>query len=328
MRALVLGATGHIGAHVVRALLAEGHQVCAAYRNDRFLSVLEGLPVEPVRVDLDSLDGLEPALNGCEWVFHAAGYYPSLTDREDQAVERGIAIIHRVLERIRRAKPARVVFTSSAATIRHVAGRPANEQDAEVWPPSSPRTLYATVKIAMEQEAVRAWQEGLPLIIVNPTLCIGEYDAHAFSGRAVLTFAKRHVPFYIDYRLNAVYTGDVGVGHVKAARQGRLGERYLLACRNLSLKELADLAAGAAGVRPPRWRLPYAAAATASFATEVIGWITRTKPFVPREAVQSVRVGHVLDGTKAVRELGMPQTPIEEAVHRAVDWFKQNGYLG
>ncbi len=327
MKGLVLGATGHIGAHVVRSLVAEGHSVRAVYRNERYLSVLDGLAVERVRVDLETLEGLEAALDGCEWVFHAAGYYPTLFDRHDSALEQGIRITRRLLEKIRRAKPARVVFTSSAATIRRVTERSATEEDAESWPLHTPRTLYAAVKIAMEQEAIRAWQEGLPLVIVNPTLCIGEYDAHAFSGQAVLTYAKRHVPFYIDYQLSAVYTGDVGVGHLRAAQRGRLGERYLLASRNLSLKELADLAAHAAGTRPPRWRLPYAAAAGASFATEVIGWITRTKPLLPREAVRTVRTGHLLDGSKAVRELGLPQTPIEEAVRRAVIWFKQNGYL-
>ena len=326
-RALVLGATGHIGAHVVRALLAEGHQVRAAYRNERYLYLLEGLPIERVPVDLESLSGIEAALDGCDWVFHAAGYYPTLFDRPDQAVEQGIGVTRRLLQKIRQAKPSRVVFTSSAATIRRVAGRPVTEQDVEPWPLQSPRTRYSAVKIAMEQEALRVWQEGLPVVIVNPTLCIGEYDAHVFSGQAVLTYAKRHVPFYVDYQLNAVYTGDVGVGHVRAAQKGRLGERYLLACRNLSLKELADLAATAAGIQPPRWRLPYAAVAAASFAAEVIGWMTRTKPFLPREAVRTVRVGQFLDGTKAVRELGMPQTPVEEAVKRAVGWFQQNGYL-
>src|SRR3989338_9818515 len=100
MRAVVLGATGHIGAHIVRALLAGGHQVRAAYRAERYLTVLEGLPVERVRVDLDTLDGLRESLEGCEWVFHAAGYYPGFQERREPAVARGIAAARRVLEEI------------------------------------------------------------------------------------------------------------------------------------------------------------------------------------------------------------------------------------
>ena len=224
-KALVLGATGHIGAHIVRALLAEGHQVRAAYRSERFLPVLEGLAVERARVDLDSLDGLREALAGCAWVFHAAAYYPGLRAARAQALERALSSTRRVAEELLRAKVERLVFTSSASTIRYVAERPATEADTEPWPLQSWRPLYTTVKIAIEHEMHRAQQAGLPLVITNPSICIGEYDAHPFSGRAVLAFAKYQLPFYLDHTLHLVYTGDVGVGHVRAAQRGRLGER-------------------------------------------------------------------------------------------------------
>ena len=297
VRALVLGATGHIGAHIVRALLAGGHQVRAAFRRERFVSVLDALPVERVRVDLETLEGLDGALAGCAWVFHAAAYYPNFRDRRASALARGLASTRRVLERIRAAEPQRIVFTSSAATIRKVPGRDSTEQDAESWPLDGPRSLYATVKIAIEHEVLRASAAGLPVVVVNPSICIGEYDAHAFSGRLVLAFAKFRLPFYVDHELNAIYTGDVGVGHVRAAAQGRLGERYLLAERNISLKEFAVLVARAAGVAPPRWRLPY------------------------------TRQPQRLDASKAIRELSLPQTPIEEAIRRALDWFRENQLL-
>ena len=326
-RVLVLGATGHIGAHVVRALLAEGHQVRAAYRRAPFLSVLEGLPLERVRVDLDTLDGLPEALEGCEWVFHAAGYYPGFRERRDRAFARAIDSTRRVLEAIRQARPSRVVFTSSAATIQRIPGRPATERDAERWPLTTWKPLYATLKIAMEHEVLGACGAGLPVVIVNPSLCLGEYDARPFSGRAILLFAKHRLPVYLDHRFNAVYTGDVGVGHVRAAQQGRVGERYLFACRNVSLKEFATLVANEAGMPPPRWRVPYRLALTAACATELLAWLTRTEPRLPRQAVHTARMGQQLDGSKAVRELGLPQTPIEEAIRRALAWFRQHGYL-
>lgn len=325
--ALVLGATGHIGAHVVRALLAEGHQVRAAYRTERHLTGLDGLPVERVRVDLDTLEGLRDALDGCAWVFHAAGYYPGFRDRRTEALARGISSTRRILEVIRQARPQRVVFTSSAATIRRVPGRDATEEDAEPWPLENWRPLYATVKIAMEQEVLRASRDSMPAVIVNPSLCLGEYDARPFSGRAILAFAKHRIPFYLEHRFNAVYTGDVGVGHVRAAERGRLGERYLLTCRNLSLKEFADLVAAAAGVPPPRWRLPYGVASGAAWLSEAVAWLTRTEPLLPRQAVHTTRMGQRLDGSKARRELSLPQTPIEEAIRRSLAWFRRHGYL-
>ena len=324
--ALVLGATGHIGAHIVRALLAEGHQVRAAYRTEHYLEVLDGLPVERVRVDIEQGLGLREALEGCGWVFHAAGYYPRLRGaRRDDAITCGIASTRRVMDAVREAKPSRVVFTSSAATIRRVAHRDATEADVEPWPLDGWRPLYSTVKIAMEQEALRAARAGLPVVVVNPSLCIGESDAHRFSGLAVLAFAKHRLPFYLSHRFNAVYTGDVGIGHVRAAERGRIGERYLLTCRNVTLQEFAQMVAAAAGVRPPRWCVPYRLALTVAGCSELLAWLTRTQPILPREAIHATRSIQRLDGAKAVRELGLPQTPIEEAIRRAIAWFHQHG---
>ncbi len=326
-RAVVFGATGHIGAHVVRALLADGHQVRATYRREQFLHVLGGLPVERVQVDLNQREALRRALDGCEWVFDAAGYYPRFRQRRRHAVAQAVASARLMLDELQRARPARVVFTSSAATIRRIPDRPATEADAEPWPLREWAPLYATVKIAMEREVLAAAQTGLPIVVVNPSLCVGEYDAHPFSGRLMLAFAKHRIPFYVDHQLSAIYTGDVGIGHVRAAQRGRTGERYLLTCRNLTLKEFADAVTAAAGVPAPRWRIPYRAALTAAWLSECAAWATGTEPLLPRQAVHSARAGQRLDGTKAVEELRLPQTPLEEAVRRALAWFRQHRYL-
>ena len=179
----------------------------------------------------------------------------------------------------------------------------------------------------MEQEVLRAAGAGLPVVVVNPSVCLGEYDAHLFSGRLILAFAKSRLPCYLAHQFNAVYTGDVGVGHVRAAERGRLGERYLLTCRNLTLKEFATLVAELAGVAPPKWPVPYRVVLAASWATELVAWVTRTEPLLPRQAVYSARTGQRLDGSKAVRELDLPQTPIEDAIRRALGWFRAHGYL-
>lgn len=281
-RALVLGATGHIGAHIVRALLAEGHAVRAAYRRDRYLHVLDQLPVERCRVDVESLEGLPQALDGCGWIFHAAGYYPRLFAGRRHAVARGVEGVRRLIEACARAGPQRVVFTSSAATIE---GR-------------GPTPLYARVKRAMEAEIQRAAAQGLPAVIVNPSVCLGEYDAHAFSGQLILLCARFPALFTGGGTFNAIYTGDVGVGHVRAAERGRIGERYPMTCRQVAWREFAAMVTQAAGARPPRWRAPW-----------------------------TVHRAHPLDGSKALRELSLPETPIEEAVRRAVAWFRSRGML-
>ncbi len=269
---------------------------------------------------------LREALEGRDWVFHAAAYYPTDRQRHADAVAHGIASTQRVLAQIRDAKPQRVVFTSSAAIIRHVAGRPATEVDAESWPPQTERSLYATVKIALEHEVLSASRQGLPVVVVNPSICIGEYDAHAFSGRAVLAFAKHQLPWYLEHQFNLVYTGDVGIAQVRAAERGRIGERYLLTNDTMSLHAFGTLVASIAGTRPPRWKVPYGVAWTAAAGLELLAWLTRSRPALSRDMVRLGRSAQVLDGSKAQRELGLPHTPIEETVRRALTWFRAHGY--
>jgi dihydroflavonol-4-reductase len=327
MKALVLGATGHIGAHITRALLGEGHQVRAAYRNAAYRGVLDGLFVEQVFVDLDKPETLKSALDGIDWVFYAAGYYPGRTEKKEAAIARGIAAARSTLEIVARANPNRIVFTSSAATLKHVGGRPSNENDPEDWPLTEWRHPYSAVKIAMEQEALRAAREGLPVVITNPTVCVGEYDSRGFSGRAVLLYARKQVPIYTQTMMNAVYTGDVGIGHLRAAERGRIGERYLLAGQNITLKQFADLTAKEAGVAPPRLPFPYPVAFSAGLAVEIFSKLTGRQPLFTRQEVKRLQQGHRFDGSKAVRELEMPQTPLEEAIRRSVNWFRNNGMI-
>lgn len=290
--ALVLGATGHIGAHIVRALLAEGHTVRAGYRRDTHLSVLEGLPVQRVRVDVMSGAGLSQALAGCDWVFHAAGYYPRFTERSARAVSVGVESTRRLFEAFRAAQMARIVFTSSAATVERAPALP---------PRTGWHALYARVKTAMEREALQAARAGLPIIVTNPSICLGEYDAHPFSGQLILAYAKYRLPFYLAREVNVVYTGDVGLAHVRAAERGRVGQRYILNAHDLSLREFAACVARVAQVPAPRWRIP--------------AWLSP-----PHE-------GQRLDSSPAVTELGMVWTPVEEAIRRALQWFRAHGYV-
>ena len=310
----------------MRALLAKGYAVRATFRNPRYRFVLEHLPIETVSLHVEDAAALRRALDGCEVVFHCAGFYPAFTDRRQPAIARGIEHVRRVFETLAAHRPARIVYTSSAATTAPVAGRPSTEQDGESWPLTHWRPLYATVKVAMEHEVERSRRDGLPVVIVNPSFCVGEYDAHPFSGRLILLLATGRLPCVLDHAFNVIYTGDVGLGHVLAAERGRVGERYLLSHRDVTLDQFARLVAHEAGVAPPRWRLPYPIALTGATVLEGIAALTRREPLLARQTVQWTRHRQSLDGSKAIRELGLPQTPVEEAIRRALGWFRQHGY--
>lgn len=329
-RALVLGATGHIGSHVVRALLKRGDAVRAAYRNPRYAFLLEGLPLERVQLDLDDARQLAGAVEGCEVAFVCAGYYPRWTDRREPAIQRGLAQIRRVFDALRHRRLQRIVYTSSAATIAPVPGRASTEADRESWPLTQFRPLYSTVKIAMEHAVGRYIDEGLPIVIVNPSVCIGEYDAHPFSGRLVLAFAGKRPAcggVYLECAFNVVYTGDVGAGHVLAAEQGVVGERYLLTGEHTTMSAFARRVAAQAHVPPPRWEVAYPLAMAASMVSEGLAALTRSEPLLPRQVIRHARTPQRLDGSKARRALGLPSTPMDDAIRRAVSWFDQHHYL-
>jgi len=326
-RALVIGSTGHIGSHVVRALLAEGTAVRAWHRSTPRLDTLAGLDVERVQGDTADRAQLTAALRGCAWLFQCGGYYPFGQQPRDAAVQAGVQNVRDVLEAARAAAVERVVFTSSAATNRRVAGRAGTEADAEPYPPSAPRSLYATVKIAMEQEALRFAREGLPVVFLNPSVCLGEYDTKPFSGLMLFPVAKWRLPVYLQHQFSAVYTGDVGRAAVAAARRGRQAERYLLAAQNVTYLDFTRLVARLAGVRPPWLPVPYPVAWATAAVTELIGRLTRTPPAIPLHAVVATKHRETLDGSKVMRELGLIYTPLDEAIRRALAWFRQVGLL-
>lgn len=337
-RALVLGATGHIGAHAARAFLARGYSVLATYRNPRYRFLLDDLArdagrsaIEAVQLDLDEPAALARLADRCDVVAHCGGYYPRWTDRREPALRRAVRQVDGVFEALKTGRPGRVVYVSSAATIRSRTVRPATEKDREPWPPAEPsdwRPLYGTAKAAMEAAVLRHAEAGVPVVIVNPSICIGEYDAHAFSGKLLLLFAQGRIPVYVEHSINVIYTGDVGEGIASAAERGRLGERYLLSHRNMTVRDFAGLAARAAGVAPPRWALPYPVGWAAAAMTDLLALATGREPLLSVRALRlSQRTHHWLDSHKAQQELGLPQTPIETAVDRALGWFRQHGHL-
>ena len=226
------------------------------------------------------------------------------------------------------ARVTRLVYTSSAATIHPLPDRLSTESDADADPPSSWRPLYATVKIAMEHEVLRAIRDGLAAVIVNPSICLGEYDARPFSGRLLLLFANRRCPFRLTHGVNLVYTGDVALGHVVAAERGAIGQRYLLCAHNVTLDSFADLVASTAGVPPPRWPAPAALQTAAALSCEAAAALTGTEPLICRRTLAQMRLGQRLSNEKAARELGLPVTSLEETIRRSLAWFRQYGYNG
>jgi dihydroflavonol-4-reductase len=323
---LVTGGTGFVGTHVVRALLARGRAVrCLARRGSR-RDNLAGLDVEIVEGDLTDPASLARAAKGVSTLYHVAADYRLWTRHRRDLHRSNVDGTENVLRAAADAGVANVVYTSSVAALGLVDGGSADE----TTPVVRDRIIGNYKKSKYDAERVAdAWAgKGLPVVIVNPSTPIGERDIKPTpTGQMIVDFLNRKMPAYVDTGLNLVDVRDVAAGHLLAAEKGKVGERYILGHRNMTLKEILDALSTLTGIPSPTVKLPHwipfaAAAIDTAFAR--VSWRA------PHVSIDSVRMSThrmFFDASKAVRELGLPQTPVEEALGRAVSWFRESGYV-
>jgi dihydroflavonol-4-reductase len=326
MTTLVTGGTGFIGAHLVRALLARGDEVRCLARPASRRDNLEGLPVELVAGDLCDRASLAAAVTGCESVFHCAADYRLYARDPRELYAVNVEGTRCLLRAAGDAGALRIVYTSSVGALGlEPDGRPATE----TTPVSIERMIghYKRSKFMGERVAEELASEGLPVVIVNPSAPVGELDIKPTpTGRMIVDFLRRRMPAYVDTGLNVVDVRDVAAGHLAAAERGRPGERYILGNRNLSLREILGILAQLTGLPAPRVRVPHWLPAFFAAIDTAAARARGTEPRVSLESVRMSRYRMYFDAGKAVRELGLPQTPVENALERAVTWFRARGY--
>jgi dihydroflavonol-4-reductase len=315
MRALVTGAAGFIGSHVVAALAQAGAEVRAF---DRAAPAHVPAGVEPVTGDLLDADAVRRAAAGCDAIFHLAALYSYARADADAMRAVNVEGTRIVLDAAARNGHGRVVHTSSCATCGPARGRAATEADEPpAWELDVP---YKRTKLDGERLALRAAREGLDVVVVNPTTPVGPGDLRPTpTGRMVADVARGRARAYLaGSALNVVAVEDVAAGHLRAHERGRSGERYLLGGENLALREVFAIVAAAAGRRPPRaavpWALAYAAARTSDAALRLVG---REPTLLVLDAVRVARLPMTFDDAKARRELGHRSGPAAQALQSA-----------
>jgi dihydroflavonol-4-reductase len=238
MKALVTGATGFVGAAVARALLNQDWQVRALVRTGSDRRNLAGLAAEIAVGDLADNASLDRALQGCQALFHVAADYRLGARDAAQLYRTNVDGTVRIIEAARAAGVARIVYTSSVATI----GIP---KDATPGNEDSPVGLadmighYKRSKFLAEQRVLEAAAAGAPVIIVNPSTPIGPGDIKPTpTGQMVLDAANGRMPAFVDTGLNVVHVDDVAAGHLLAHAHGRIGERYILGGQDMTLREI------------------------------------------------------------------------------------------
>jgi len=327
MKTLVTGATGFLGSHVARQLAARGERVRVLVRPSSDVRALDGLEAERVTGDLRDAASLGPALADVTRVFHVAADYRLWARNPHEIYESNVTGTRNLLEASRQAGVEKFVYTSTVATIAvpRKGGLPDESTQSSV---EEMIGHYKRSKFEAEQCAMRAAGAGLPVVIVNPTTPVGPGDWKPTpTGKIVVDFLNGRMPGYVDTGLNFVPVEDCAAGHLLAAERGRIGERYILGGRNLTLKEVLDMLAAISGLRAPRWKFPHALAYVAAGVDAVVSAVMGREPQISLEGVRMARHKMFVDASKAVRELGFTHGPIEEALGRAVRWYETNGYV-
>jgi len=327
MLVFLTGATGFVGSHVARVLVAQGADLRLLVRSGSDLRNIQELQSERVVGDLRDAASLKKAVAGCEVVFHVAADYRLWVRDPAQMYRSNVEGTKAILEAARESKVRRVVYTSSVATMGFQSnGHLANEDS----PVSLANMIgpYKRSKFMAEELAIQAGKSGMDVVVVNPTTPVGERDLKPTpTGRIVVDFLKKKFPAYVDTGLNLVDVAECARGHVAALEKGKTGERYILGGENLTLKQILDKLAAITGLPSPKIRVPYAVALATGVVDQVFtGYIRRREPRATIDAVRMGRKKMFVSSGKAERDLGWRTLPVEGGLRRAVEWFQANGY--
>lgn len=333
MNCFVTGASGFVGSNLVHELEAQGHSVKALLRPHADIRGLEGSQYEFVEGDLADRRFLTEAIRGCDWCFHVAATYSLWMRNYQPMYAANVEGTRNVLQAAADAGCSRIVYTSTVGCIGlpdPATGdvHPTNEQCYASLEQMT--NHYKRSKWQAEQVAIQLAEKGMPIVIVNPTAPIGPRDVKPTpTGRVIVDFLNRAMPGYVDTGLNWVHVRDVCQGHILAADRGRVGERYILghAQGNWTLQHAFGVLQELTGIPAPKMKVPYWVALTAAYFNEGFAAVTGVAPKAPLGGVRMAKYKMFFDPSKAINELGLPQTPPEQALKDAVDWFRENRYV-
>ncbi|MBV8810029.1 MAG: NAD-dependent epimerase/dehydratase family protein [Acidobacteriaceae bacterium] len=319
---MVTGASGFLGWHVARLLSTRGYRVRALCRPTSRIRELE---VEPVTGDLREPDSLAKAVSGCDLVFHVAADYRLWSKNPQDLYQSNVEGTQNLMQAAEDAGVERIVYTSTVGCI----GMPRNREGDENTPISIEDLAghYKRSKWLAEQVALEKARAGLPVVIVNPTAPVGDHDWKPTpTGKIIVDFLRGKLPAFVDTGLNIVDVRDIAHGHLLAAEKGRIGERYILGCENLTLEQILSRLAAMSGRPAPKLKLPYAVAYAAGVVTTSWANLTGHSPVAPLEGVKMARKKMFVSHAKSSRELGFSPGPVTGALTRAIEWFRANGY--
>lgn len=327
MPTLVTGATGFLGSHIVRKLAERGEKVRILLRRSSNTVNIDDIDVEKVYGDVTDMESVRKAMEGCDTLYHAAGVVSFKQADYKKMDDVNVGGTNNVFTAAMEAGIKKAVYTSSIAAIGLKPGKEISDENTP-FDLKGTDIEYILSKYRAEQEALRFVEKGLPLVIVNPSLVIGAGDVYVSTTGIILWYCKRRLPGYTDGGINLVDAEDVAEGHLLAAEKGRIGEKYILSNRNITIKELFEVMEKVTGIPRPKIKIPYPLAyAGAYMAEKIFGISAPNYVAMDIDSIKGSKHFWYVDNAKAVRELGFKPVPLEVTIERTVKWFKEHGYL-
>jgi dihydroflavonol-4-reductase len=323
---LVTGVSGFVGSVVARALVGRGRVVRGIARAGSLRANLRDFPGDLVEGDLRDPGAVARAMAGVGQVFHVAADYRLWARDPQQIIENNREMTRVVMRAAMEAGVARVVYTSSVATLLPLAGGVSDEtRPAQVHEAVG---AYKKSKVVAERLVEAMVGEGLPAVIVNPSTPIGPGDVRPTpTGRILVECARGRMPAFVDTGLNLVHVDDVAMGHVLAGERGAIGRRYVLGGQDVRLGQMLGEICGLVGRAPPRVRLPVGPLVPLAWGAEIWGRLSGVEPFVTRDALKMARQVMFYSSARAQGELGYCARPYAQALADAVAWFRGAGMI-
>jgi dihydroflavonol-4-reductase len=325
---LVTGASGFVGSAVARKLSDRGFEVRALVRPSSSRANLRGFPCTPVEGDLLDAASVRRAAQGVRYIFHVAADYRLWAKDSEEIVRNNRAGTLAVMQAALASKVERIVYTSSVATLS-LKGADGPVDETHPLEPQDAIGAYKRSKVVAERLVERmAAEDGLPVVIVNPSTPIGPRDIKPTpTGRIIVEAATGKMPAFVETGLNLVHVDDVAEGHLLALDKGLIGERYILGGQDVELRDMLSLIAKLVGRKPPTISLPRGPLYPLAYGAEAIALITGKEPFLTADALRMSRYKMFFTSAKAQNQLGYTARPYRDGLLDAIAWFKSAGSL-
>ncbi len=326
-KVIVTGADGFLGNNIVRELLKQGHEVYGFIQNGRNADSLQELPVKLFYGDLCNTKDLVPLFRDCDYIIHTAGITAVWPSRSEISWRVNFTVVKHLVRLARKYHLKRFIHIGTATSF----GPGSLLNPGDEYKPYSGRRFgmdYLDSKFSAQEFLLQeAKVSNFPVIILNPTFMLGSFDSGNGSNKMIIEIYQKNLPGYSRGGKNYVHVKDVATAAVNAMHMGRIGECYIVGNRNMSYKEAFRMIAETIDVPAPKIPIPSLVAITYGALNEFISWLSRNNPVITMKMARIAGVDYYYTPLKAIRELDLPQTPVEIAVRESFCWFKMRGNI-